>query len=206
MVQMTEGERQGARITELFGQACRYLQRPCRSKDKRSMEVGKGGEQATIQKTDIHESDGFLTRRRQGIDLLKGLVDPYAAVLRLIELHVCSCRIQPSMQCDKGEIGLLRQLDGICKGGEGFLRMILEGMENAEIVQERCGEYRRGRAFGQFIGLRQMCRGCVQLACHQIDMAQLRQDRCPPQSIRFILRECRGEFRKLERLSGVAKR
>ena len=71
MAQMTECERQGARITELFGQACRFLQRPCRSEDKRSMEVGKGGEQATIQKTDIHESDGFLTRRRQGIDLLK---------------------------------------------------------------------------------------------------------------------------------------
>ena len=37
-------------------------------------------------------------------------------------------------------------------------------------------------------------------------MAQLCQDRCPPQSIRFILRECRGEFEKLERLSDLANR
>ena len=47
------------------------------------------------------------------------------------------------MQRDKGEFCLLGDLDGICKGGEGFFRMILQGMENAEIVQERRGKCRR---------------------------------------------------------------
>ena len=64
-------------------------------------------------------------------------------MLGLIELQVCSRRIQSPMQCDKGEPCLLRELDGIGKGSEGLFRTILEGMENAEIVQERRGKSRR---------------------------------------------------------------
>ena len=47
------------------------------------------------------------------------------------------------MQRDKRELCLLGDLDRIRKGGEGLLGMILEGMENAEVVEERRGECRR---------------------------------------------------------------
>ncbi len=57
LAEVTEGERQGARVAELFGQACRFLQRPRRSEDEWVMEVGEGREQPTIQQTDIHEPD-----------------------------------------------------------------------------------------------------------------------------------------------------
>src|SRR2546425_10516548 len=51
-----------------------------------------------------------------------------------------------------------------------------------------------------------MRRGGIQLSCRQVGMAQLCPDRCSPQSIRLVLRERRGEFKKLECLSGLAER
>src|SRR5882762_3567319 len=110
------------------------------------------------------------------------------------------------MQRDEGEPCLLRQLDGIRKGGESLLRMILEGMENAEIVEERRGEYRGGRAFGQLTGLCQVRRGGFQLPRREVGMAQLRQDRRPPEGVWFVLRNGRGKFEELERRSGLAER
>ncbi len=67
--------------------------------------------------------------------MLKGWVGPYAAVHRLVELYVCSRRVHPRMQFDKGKLRLLRELNGICKRGEGFLMSICEPMEDEELLR-----------------------------------------------------------------------
>ena len=51
-----------------------------------------------------------------------------------------------------------------------------------------------------------MGRGGLELACCEVGMSQLCQDCGPPWNVRCLLRKRQGQFKELERLSGLAQR